>query len=186
MRSVILLLSAYSAASTCSTCGDVDADSTALLQAHSLVRTSSKQKTAGALLQSLKDIAGSLKTAESLAATNPVDVNSALGTANEALATMFPGFVQEHASAQHEIDIQVGEIEACHRSAAHGVAARAQSEQRVANRRAASEQCDAVLATAIETEAEECDEWTSRAEELLSAGLPGCGASNAEIGRAHV
>jgi len=180
MRSVILLLSAYSAASTSSTCGDVDADSSSLLQARSLVRTGSQEKTARSLLQSLQEIAGSLKTAESLAATNPVDVNSALGTANEALATMFPEFVQEHASAQHEVDIQVGEIEACHRSAAHGVAARAQSEQRVTNRRAASEQCDAVLATAIETEAEECDEWTSRAEELLSAGLPGCGASNAE------
>jgi len=182
MRSIVVWLGVCGAASTGSTCSQegVDADSSSLLQARSVVRKQdANQKHEGSLLQSLQKIAQSLKQ-DSFATTDPIDVSRALGSANDALATMFPGFAVSHASAQHEVDIQIGEIEACHRSVVHGIEIRAHHERRLAARRAASEQCGESLATAMETEASECEEWTTRADELLSAGVPGCGPSTAE------
>ena len=53
--------------------------------------------------------------------------------------------------SQHEIDIQMGEIEACHASESHGIAARHENEDRLAQRHEESFACDAALADAIET-----------------------------------
>lgn len=185
MRSTFLLLGAFSTANAHRQ-ADADAavDSQSLLQARTMVRKHASE--AETLLSNLKEMAKSLQ-GDAFAKTDPTEVTDALGSANDALTLMFPGFVQEHASAQHQVNIQMGEIQACHDSVNHGLAARAQHVARTAARRAESEECDAALAEAIETQIAECAEYTELAGNLINGGLPGCTAGDAsqlvDVGR---
>lgn len=174
MRAALMLVGGRGAvACTSDLCGNADASS--LLQARSVVRHATTDANADALLQSLRQTANSFKKGAVVTMT-PEEVNIAIGTASGALSTMLPVFTQLTDLAQDEINIQVGEIAACHNSDEHGTQMTANHAVTAATQRAAQTQCNAALTVAVETSNRECDEWDAVATQLYST-VPsnGCG-----------
>lgn len=176
MRSVLALFCASAAASSC--VGDTcDSDGNSLLQARSLVRKGSAQTTdAEALLLSVQKVANSL-TKNSATAMTPDEVNTAVGAAASAVSGLVPTFAEQHNAAQHEIDTQFGEIEACHNSDSHGTDARTNHAESLSTHLDNKHECDEAVASAIEAETRECDEWRTQANELSNV-VPACSPSS--------
>jgi len=167
MRSGLVLLSAFRAVSS-STC---ETDASSLLQAKTVLRHSNFLD-ANEVLKSVQKVANSF-TKNSADTMTTDDVNAALGAANSALSALLPTFEEQHASAEREVELQLGEITSCHNSQEHGFEAGAVHAQELAANLAASNQCDESLAHAVATQTQVCDAWSHHATSLYS-GLPGC------------
>merc|ERR1719272_146728 len=86
---------------------------------------------------------------------NPDDVNEALTTTSEALATLAPAIRRQVEMAQQQITHASAAVQACHVQG--GAEARAHLQQSVVQQVAAVDGCEETHQTAIEAEAEACE-----------------------------